>query len=226
MSLEIDWGYIRTYTSDMKLMGANFGARMTIIKMNSGDLFIHSPIPLTAAIRQEIDDFGRVGIVVAPNDFHHLYVKDYMASYLEAEFLGSPGLRTKRPDLKFSRYFSDEFVPAWKSEIDFVVFRGSKTFHEVVFYHPTTKTLILTDLAMNLKGRHGLVDSLVFSLAGVNNKFTSSRILKSVTKNRVLAREAVRKMLQWPFEKVIVAHGELITGDARNQIRQAFAWLA
>ncbi|MCB0384020.1 MAG: DUF4336 domain-containing protein [Bdellovibrionales bacterium] len=226
MSLEIDWGYIRTYTSDLKIMGANFGARMTIIKMNSGDLFVHSPIHLTPAIRQEIEDFGRVGIIVAPNDFHHLYVKEYMASYLEAEFLGSPGLRTKRPDLKFSRYFSDEFVPAWKSEIDFVLYRCSKTFHEVIFFHPATKTLILTDLAMNLVGKHRLVDSLVFSLVGVNNKFTASRILKSVTKNRVLAREAVRKLLQWPFEKVIMAHGELITSDARNQIRQAFAWLS
>lgn len=226
MSLEADWGTIRTYRSDLRLIGTNIGARMTIIKMNNGDLFIHSPIQLTPQIRQELDDFGRVKFVVAPNDFHHLFVKDYMASYLEAEFLGSPGLRAKRPDLKFSRYFSDEFVPAWKGEIDFVVFRGSKNFHEVVFFHVQSQTLILSDLVMNMKERYSFSDALILSAIGVHHRLGPSRIVKMLTKNRVLAQDAFRRILQWPFNKVVLAHGALITADARNQMRQAFAWLA
>lgn len=226
MILEADWGYIRTYRTDHRLLGTNIGARMTIIKMNSGDVFLHSPIPLTPQIRQELDDFGRVRFVVAPNDFHHLFVKDYMAVYLDAEFLGSPGLRTKRPDLKFSRYFSDEFVPPWKPEIDFVVFRGSKNFHEVVFFHPHTQTLILTDLVMNMRGSYPFSEALVLSAIGVHHRLGPSRILKMVTKNRVLAADAARRILQWPFDKVIMSHGEIITNDARNQMRQAFAWLS
>ena len=226
MNLELDWGYLRTYTADHKIMGANIGARMTLFKLAAGDLIIHDPIPLTPEVRQEIDDFGRVRAVISPNDFHHLYVKDFMAAYLEAEFLGSPGLRTKRPDLKFSRYFSDEYIPEWKEELDFVVYRGSKDFHEVVFYHPQTKTLVLTDLAMNIQRKCGFKESMIFRFLGVYHKFTSSRILKSVTKNRVLGREAVRKILHWQFENVIVSHGSVINNDARNQIRQAFAWLA
>ena len=52
MSLEMDLGSLRVYQTDHKMLGVNIGARMTVIKLSNGDLFVHSPIRLTAEIRR------------------------------------------------------------------------------------------------------------------------------------------------------------------------------
>jgi hypothetical protein len=225
MSLEMDLGLLRTYRADHKMFGANVGSRMTVIKLKNGELFVHNPIRFTPEIRQELDDFGLVSTVVAPNDLHHLFIKDFMVSYSGAEYVGSPGLRIKRNDLKFSRYFNDEYCPEWKSEIDFVVFQGSKSFHEIVFYHLASKSLILTDLAMNLKGKYSPLHRLIFWFLGLYHCFATSSKVKSLVKNRVLAREALNKMLHWPFERIIMSHGEIILQDCPEKLRKALAWL-
>ena len=221
----MDLGSLRVYQTDHKLLGVNIGARMTVIKLNNDDLFVHSPIPLTAEIRQNIDDFGLVKWVVAPNDFHHLFIKDCMAIYLNAEYVGSPGLRNKRPDLKFARYFNNDFNPPWKEEIDFLVYRGSKSFHEVVFFHRQSSSLILTDLAMNFQGEFGPLSTLILSMLGTYHQLNTSRIVKLLTKNKVLARETIDKIQQWSFQRIIISHGEIVEEDAAKKMANAFAWL-
>jgi hypothetical protein len=37
------------------------------------------------------------------------------------------------------------------------------------------------------------------------------------------AREALRAVLQWPFERILVAHGTLVERDAADVFRSAFA---
>ncbi len=228
MSLEIDWGSLKTHRQPHPIFRANIGLRMTTMKLQNGDLFVHSPIPLNQELKQDLDDFGMIKWVVAPNDFHHLYIRDFMAIYQSAEYIGSPGLRTKRPDLEFSRYFSNEYKPQWKNEIDFVVYQGSKYYHEVIFFHYATQTLILTDLAMNLQSTFKSFNpfhALLFSILGTYKKFNSSLMIKMLSRNKNLARQALLKIYQWPFERIIMSHGEIINSNARMQLIQCLKWL-
>ncbi len=39
------------------------------------------------------------------------------------------------------------------------------------------------------------------------------------------AREALAKLLSWDFDKVIVAHGACVEGDAKPFVETAFRWL-
>ncbi|MBK7824817.1 DUF4336 domain-containing protein [Nannocystis sp.] len=38
----------------LKIMGAEFGARMTVIRLGRGGLFVHSPVTLTPELHAEI----------------------------------------------------------------------------------------------------------------------------------------------------------------------------
>jgi len=51
-------------------------ARMTIIKLPDGDLFIHGPCKIDESVKDEIDIIGDVKFIVAPGNYHHLYVTD------------------------------------------------------------------------------------------------------------------------------------------------------
>ncbi len=47
--------------------GLPFTTRMTIVRLSNGDLFIHSPIALTKALRQQVELLGTVRHLVSPN---------------------------------------------------------------------------------------------------------------------------------------------------------------
>jgi hypothetical protein len=35
----------------------------------------------------------------------------------------------------------------------------------------------------------------------------------------------MERVLAWPFERVVVSHGAIVSFDAHNVLREAFAWL-
>ena len=65
--------------------GMDLFARMTIIRLENGDLIVHDPCRIDAAMKQEIDAVGTVKYIVAPGNFHHLFVTDFQQCYPQAE---------------------------------------------------------------------------------------------------------------------------------------------
>ena len=43
---------------------------------------------------------------------------------------------------------------------------------------------------------------------------------------RNLARQSLKKMLSWDFDKLIIAHGVCINKDAKSFVEKAFHWLS
>ena len=58
----------------LRFLGLETGTRMTVARLESGGLFVHSPIPFDAALRAAIAEIGPVEAVVAPCLFHHLSI--------------------------------------------------------------------------------------------------------------------------------------------------------
>lgn len=84
-------------TSDFKLGGGvYFPLRTTIVGLDSGDLWVHSPGPATKSTFEHIREIGDVRYIVAPNLFHHLFVADFAAAFPEAQIWGAPGLSEKQ----------------------------------------------------------------------------------------------------------------------------------
>ena len=57
------------------LPGVHLPLRCTLVKLPSGALWMHSPVALRPAVAEEIRQLGEVVSIVAPNGFHHLFVK-------------------------------------------------------------------------------------------------------------------------------------------------------
>jgi hypothetical protein len=79
-------------TRPLPLWVGDVGTRMTVIRLRSGDLFLHSPVSLDPALRDELDRTGRVRWVVGPSKVHHFFLGDYVRAWPEAELCGAPGL--------------------------------------------------------------------------------------------------------------------------------------
>lgn len=208
-----------------RFLGIEMGTRMTVLRLANGALFVHSPVRLDAETRQALDALGPVAAVAAPNKYHHLYVGDYFAAYPNARIYAAPGLSEKRRDLRFYGVLTDEAPPLWAGQIDQLVFRALAATNDVVFCHRATGTLIMTDLVFNVHHADSFATRLVFKLDDAYGKFGPSRLWRLLMRDRAAARAAVDRILLWDFDRVIMAHGEVLETGGRQALRDSFGWL-
>ncbi len=209
-----------------KFLGIEVGTRMTIVRLETGDLFLHSPIQLTSETRKELGVLGTVRYVVAPNRFHHLFIKNYFTAYPKAEFFATRSLQKKRPDLSFNGVLTDEQTYGWQVELKHLVFGGMPILNEVVFFHIPSHTLILTDLICNFRADLPLSTKIFAWLDGVYQSFGVPRLERYLLiRDREQAKGSINKILSWDFDRVIMAHGHIMQRDGHEAMKRAFEWL-
>lgn len=210
------------------VMGFHYPTRMVVIRLSGGDLFVWSPTPLTDDLRAWVDALGRVRHVVAPNSLHHLHLADWLEAYPDAVTHAPPGLRSKRRDLRFDHDLSNVPHEGWTGQVDQVVMRGNLITTEVVFFHVVSRTVLFADLIQDLpsgslSGWRSVVarlDLMVAPEPTVPRKFRVAFI------DRRAARTALARILEWPVETVVMAHGPPITPVEPDYLRRAFFWLS
>ena len=209
------------------MMGFHYPTRMAVIRLSDKELFVWSPVSLTDSLRVEIEALGEVRHLVAPNSLHHLFIADWKRAYPDARVYAAPGLREKRKDIAFDNDLSDAPVKEWCGEIEQVVVEGNTITSEVVFFHRKSGTVIFTDLLQQLpagwfSGWRALVaklDLMVGPEPSVPRKF------RMAFTNRRAARASLERILAWPAEKVLMAHGMPIIKNGQAFLRRAFRWL-
>lgn len=207
-----------------RFIGLHIGSRMTVIRLKSGMLVLHSPITLPPALRKEIIALGPVGHIICPNLFHHTYAAEAVDAFPEAQLHGPAKLHRKRKDLTFAAEFSQSPHPDWEGELLPLTMQGS-LLHETLLYHQASRTLISCDLMENFHRCDHRFTRWYLKLGGIFGKAGWHPILRFVYFNRRRARESVARLLELPFERVIVAHGDIITKNAHAAVSKGLAWL-
>ena len=205
--------------------GLPVGTRMTVMRLADGRLLLHSPVALDAELRAQLDAIGRVSFAVAPNRVHHLYAGDVARAYPEARLWVAPGLERKRPDLVFDAVLTDDAPTEWSDEVGQVFFRGRPYENEVVFYHRASRTLILCDLAFNFGPRTATPTRLLMKLLRSYGRLGPSTLDPLLIRDRRAARESLEHILAWDFDRIIVAHGDVLERGGHEILRRGYAWL-
>ncbi len=65
-------------------MGLHVGTRMTVVKLSSGGLLLHSPVPVDEDLAAELAALGEVTHIVCPNLFHHVFAAEVKQRYPKA----------------------------------------------------------------------------------------------------------------------------------------------
>lgn len=212
-----------TDTRPAAFFGVDCDSRMTIVRMATGGLFVHSPVGLDPETREAVDALGPVRAVVAPSVFHHLHVGPWMNAYPDAVFGACPGLEWKRPDLAFTCVLADEPHPAWRDDLAQVYFSARRE-NEVVFFHRHSKTMICADALLNLSTHKSLTTRLLARAMG-NTRPGFGWPERLMVRDRRVARRQVERILEWDIDKIVLSHGDLVEGSGREVVRRAYAWL-
>ena len=153
---------LKTFASDylwvaqmpLKIYGLEIGTRMTVCRLSSGDLWVHSPIPPEPELRQQLDSLG-----------------------------------------------------------------------EVVFFHRHSRTLIVTDLCIFGHPEQPPLTRFVLWVAGVYQKPGPLLDVKLAYLDKKAACASLEKVLEWDFEKMILAHGHLLNSDAKKVFERVYQFL-
>jgi Domain of unknown function (DUF4336) len=207
-----------------------FPTRMTVIRLTSGDLFIHSPTPLTPSLQAEIQREGRVRFIVGPNRMHYWWIPDWKAAFPEAAVYLAPRIKEQakgRIAFEATPLAAAGGYP-WDAEIATLPIAGSYM-TEVEFFHRASRTLVLTDLIENFEPEKvgSFFLRLLTWIGGVSpphGGLPRDLRLNFTWRHKPELLAAVKTMLAWNPERVIIAHGRWHERNGIAELRHAFRW--
>ena len=221
----------------VRTLGVSFPTRMTIVKLADGSLWIDSPVAVSRETLAQIAALGPVRYLVAPTPMHLWRLVAARTVFPDAQLWGAPqraGFAARSfartfagapRDLALSGTLSDAPPNAWAHDFKQAVLRGNVLLEEVAFCHRKSRTLIVADFIQNYPAKpNDAVGNLVKRAGGVLDGGVPRDIRWSFT-DRKLARAALRELLAWDFDKLIVAHGDCVERDAHAFVERAFGWL-
>lgn len=202
--------------------GLTVSTRMSVVRLHDGSLWLHSPVPITNELKAELAALGDVKFVVAPSKMHHLFAADCMIAFPQSALFGAPGLQTKRPDLQGMHELQAEAELPWQEDFEQHFFAGMPLVNETVWFHKPSRTLIVTDLLQYYQGDLSFGLKLYARLTGTLRQLAVPKTVRWLVKDRDAAHASAKKILDWPFERVVVAHNVIIENDAHAKVEKAF----
>jgi Domain of unknown function (DUF4336) len=131
-----------------------FTTRMTVVRLASSDLFLHSPIAFNAELARQLSSMGRVRHLVSPNRGHYAHIGEWARAFPDAITWASPQVRerarSQRIDIHFERDLGPQAPEEWRDEMDQTIIPGA-VLDEIVFFYRRSKTLILADMIMHFE---------------------------------------------------------------------------
>ena len=208
------------------LLVVPYSTRMTIARLGDGGLWIASPIVAPLDQVNEIASLGPVRHLLSPTPRHQWRLEAWHRLFPDAKLWASrqsPFTLGGR-DLPLE-ILGDEPPAAWADDLDQASLKGIG-FNEVVFLHRSSRTLLVEDVFQSHDHRPGkpLVNALI-KVGGLRAPGGVARDIRATLRDKDGARAWARKVLGWDFDRIVMAHGPIVTDDAKGYVERALSWL-
>jgi len=214
------------------LIGHVLPVRMTVIRLPDGSLLLHSPTRYSIPLKQALEKIGPIRHLVAPNIAHWTFVQDWQRACPDVTTWAAPGLRersqVRASGVRLDHDLSDAAPAEWGGAIGLTTVPGGLGFREMALFHRPTRTLVLTDLVLNLEP--GKLPAAVRPLARLFGVTAPDGMpppyMRGVFKlDRAEAARSASRLLNLEPERVIFAHGRWFERDGTAVLRRSLRWL-
>lgn len=207
-------------------LGMRLTSTMTVLQLPGSRLLVYSPVPLTGALRHQVEALGSVAHLYAPNTFHHVWIGDWARAFPHAQLHAPSALAAKRPDLRIDRAHDKEPCPDFEGVLDEVPIAGF-LLAESVLVHRASKTLLVADLVHNIGRPDHWWTASYSKVMGFYDRVAISRLIRWTAFNDTAAAGAsMGRLAACDFDRLVVGHGAPIEQGARAAVLGAYEWLA
>ncbi|MEM8769474.1 MAG: hypothetical protein AAGE43_18710 [Pseudomonadota bacterium] len=205
--------------------------RMVVFRDAKRDLTLYSPLKLDVGTVEALDGLGTVRRLVVPNRFHTLFVAAVAEQYPDAELLlpsWNAGLEEQFNGRSYTIVGAEAMdTEGLCSDLEVKSVTLREGLDELVIYHDASELLAVGDLFFNLRlspQQASAMTRFIYRLNGVWQRPARSRLQRLVLlKNREGLGDFYRWAMGKPFSQISMAHGQLLTTDAREQFYQLFS---
>jgi hypothetical protein len=159
-------------------------------------------------------------VLVAPSLLHHIHLAKLIERHRPVALWGPPGLAEKQPALGPMHTFGVDPWP-YAAELDYVLVEGAPRRNEVVFFHRSSRTIYTADLLLNICRPKGLLTSLALRGMGVHRRLGAAKMWRRWVTDRAAFGRSIDAILAWEFERIVVAHGDIVDENARDRFEIA-----
>ena len=215
----------------IRVLGLPLPLRMTIIRLASGEVILHSPTQFSPDLKAEIERLGSIRYLVAPSIGHWKFLPAWREACPQASTYAVPGLKdrliVRRAGVRVDHELGDEPPAAWRGQVETVLMRGVY-FAEVDLFHVPSRTLVLADLVLNVQPDQ--LPAWGMPLARLGG-FTAPAcrpppyVQAMLLANSTRTAPAAARLLAFEPERVLFAHGAWFERDAAERLRRSLAWL-
>jgi len=209
-----------TVVGELPMPAGDFPRRMTVARLRDRRLVVFSAIALDEPEMKALEAWGEPTFLIIPNERHRKDARIWKDRYPQLVVVAPAGARAQ----------AAEVVPVDATTVDFgdptvrfVTVPGTEDREAALVVETTTgTTLVLNEIVWNVPDRPGF-GGWLFRLAGFTGdapKIPAFVALKSIKDKPALAAQ----LRSWAeldrLNRVIVSHGEIVSGDAPGLLRQ------
>lgn len=202
----------------LSVLGTRHGRNVTVIRLSSGKLVIHSMAPFPTSDIESIRALGEPAWLLESMLLHDTYAAEGRSIFPDIPFLGPPGFG------EIVKFPVAPLFPApeeWSGEIEVIPIRGAPKLEEHAVLHIPSRTLIVADLIFNFDPAEKGWDRFFHRhIAGFRRYPGMSRVFRLFIKDRNAFRESISKILSKDFDRIIVGHGHVIETDGKNLLQR------
>jgi len=238
-------------TPFLRFSRVKIGGRGTIVKLQSGNLAVFSPVALTDTVKKELSSFGNGDIkyITALDQEHHIFLESWHKAYPNAKVIGPETLPEYRKKQGYFQIPSANWVlfkkadqthtvsPEFDREFDMAYVSAHQN-QEIVFNHRPSKTLIEADLLFNLPATEQFsktdVDPTTGYLTRMFNAINNTQgeamgqrrmIWYGISAgDRTGFSRSVSGIAKWNFERLIPCHGDVIEKGGKGVFENVMRW--
>jgi hypothetical protein len=209
--------WIKHYPFSM--LGGRQGRVVTIIRLASGKLIIHSTAPFTPQDVGEIETLGTPIWLVDVMNHHDTFARSGRGAFPRCLYLAPNGLSVAGVDPQPLLPIPSE----WEPELRVLLIDGMPAAQEHVFLHIASRTLIVADLVFNFEPAPGWTGFFRRALMGVRESPDCARLYPLLVRDRAAYDQSIRELFSWNFDRIIVGHHQPVETNGRELLRQALA---
>jgi hypothetical protein len=196
----------------------DFARNVILLRLRDGRVVIHSSAPFTAEDIAAIRRFGEPAWLVDATLMHDTFAKEGRAAFPDLPYFAPDGF-TKASGIPTEPLGSPP--SDWKDEIDVLKLDGNRM-NEHALFHRRSATLVVADLFFSFPTEtRGWARFFVRHITRLPRLFGMSVFFRMTIKDRQAFKSSMKALLQWNFERLVVAHREPIEGKARVAVERA-----
>ena len=205
----------------LKMLGADLRRNVTLIRLRSGKLVIHSTAPFTTFDVAAIHTLGEPAWLLDGILRHDTFASEGRLAFPGIPYLAPEGFS------EVVGFATTPIVPApveWDGELLALEIQGAPEARDTALLHVPSRTLILTELVFNFGSDEPIWTELLLRVAvGGEHHPGMSRPMKAGVKDEVAFQSSLATILGWDFDRVIVGHGYVIEHGGKAKLRTALA---